>query len=368
MAAGSDAVNRAELQNPFFRTDLLTGCSNLVGFSEAIDNDFGNRSRQPLSLVAVDACNLKEINKVKGRAFGDSLLSWFGFAIKDITRSNVYRITGDDFVAVMIGETHEMHAQKARQLYKQLNENAKQFGLNSPIARLSVFHFPLNQPSDATMVWKYLNEKHNFSSSSESFKIIHIDETLKLSYDTAHAIVLMSKRITDLGYMLENTFGLAYTDPISGSPNMIAIQHKLDLALREAAQQDRPLSVCLVDGDDLRRYNSVGYAAGDDIIRKLNATLAAVLRPEDFLGRWRMGDEFIVILPDTNSRQASAIGERLRAAVERASQRWLYPTTISVGVASFPAHGQNTMELLLKAEQFLKSAKEAGKNKVVTGG
>lgn len=357
-------MERSEPPNLFFRIDLLTGCNNLVSFSEAIEDDFGNRAYQPLSLIAVDACNLNAINALKGRAFGDSLLRWFGFAIKDITRANVYRVTGDDFVAALVGDTHEAHAQKARALYEELNKDAEQLGLTPPIARLTVFHFPIGLPSDATVVWKYLNEKHNFSAGGENFKIVHVDQKLKLSYETAQAIVLMSKRITDLGYMLENTFGMAYTDPVSGSPNMLAIQHKLNLALREAEQRNKSLSICLVDGDDLRRYNSMGYAAGDEVIRKLNLILASALRPDDFLGRWRMGDEFITILPDTNSEQASLIGERMRAAVERASQDWLYPTTVSIGVASFPAHGQTTIALLERAEHFLKSAKEAGKNQV----
>ena len=194
---------------------------------------------------------------------------------------------------------------------------------------------------------------------------IEIDPNLKMSYDTAQAIVFMAKRITDLGYMLENTFGLAYTDPISGSPNMLAIQHKLDLALEEALQKHTPLSICLVDGDELRRYNSMGYAAGDEVIRKLHIALTSALRPNDFLGRWRMGDEFIVILPETNLEQAALVGEGLRAAVEHASGQWLYPTTVSAGIANFPKHGNTTNALLQCAEQFLKAAKKAGKNRVL---
>lgn len=174
----------------------------------------------------------------------------------------------------------------------------------------------------------------------------------------------MARRITDLGYMLENTFGLAYTDPISGSPNMLAIQHKLDLALDEAALKNNPISICLMDGDDLRRYNTLSYAEGDNVIRKLHATLTSALRPIDFLGRWRMGDEFIAILPETNLEEATLLSERLRATVEQVSKQWLYPTTISAGLANFPRHGNTTNALLQQAEQSLKAAKKAGKNQV----
>ncbi|RJP48158.1 MAG: diguanylate cyclase [Anaerolineaceae bacterium] len=354
-----------ESHTPFLRVDLLTGCNNLVSFSDALANDFDNAALGPLSLIAVDVHQLSKINETRGRAFGDSLLRWFGFAIKDLTGANVYRIAGEDFAAVLVGETHPIHADKAQKLFQRLNQDAEQFGLQQPVARVTVLHFPVGSSLDAAVVWKYLNEKHSFTADDQAFNIIEVDPNLKMRYETAQAIVFMAKRITDLGYMLENTFGLAYTDPISGSPNMLAIQHKLDLALSEAAQKNSPLSICLADGDDLRRYNAMGYAAGDDVIRKLHTALTSALRPTDFLGRWRMGDEFIAILPDTNLEQAALIGERLRAAVEQASLKWLHPTTISAGIVCFPQHGLNSSTLIQLAERSLKAAKEAGKNRIV---
>lgn len=358
-------MNKTESHNPFFRVDLLTGCNNLVSFSDALANDFDNAALEPLSLIAVDVHQLSKVNETRGRAFGDSLLRWFGFAIKDLTGANVYRISGEDFTAVLVGETHQVHADKAKKLFDHLNRDAEQFGLQPPVARVTVLHFPVGFSLDAAVVWKCLNEKHSFTADGQAFSVVDVDPNLKMSYETAQSIVFMAKRITDLGYMLENTFGLAYTDPISGSPNTLAIQHKLDLALSEAAQKEKPLSICLADGDDLRKYNTMGYAAGDEVIRKLHAALTAVLRPTDFLGRWRMGDEFIAVLPETNLEQAALIGERLRAAVERASQEWLHPTTISAGIVSFPQHGTNSNALLQRAEQSLKAAKKAGKNRVV---
>lgn len=358
-------MKKDESHHPFFRVDLLTGCNNLVSFTEALSDDFENTSLAPLSMIAIDIHQLKMINEIKGRAFGDSLLRWLGFAIKDLTGENNYRVSGDGFVAVLIGGTHSAHAEKAVELFNHLNREAKQFDLEPPIARVTVFHFPEGLPLDAAVVWKYINEKHSFSANDQPFNLVEVDGSLKMSFDTAQAIVLMAQRITDLGYMLENTFGLAYTDPISGSPNMLAIQHKLDIALNEATQEQTSLCICLVDGDDLRKYNNVGYAAGDEVIRKLNIALASALRQDDFLGRWRMGDEFIVILPDTNLEQAAIIGERLRAAVELASREWLHPTTVSMGIANFPKHGNTIKTMLQSAERSLKMAKAAGKNQVV---
>lgn len=120
----------------------------------------------------------------------------------------------------------------------------------------------------------------------------------------------------------------------------------------------------MIDGDELKKYNNKGYAAGDDVIRKINTTLSTALRPNDFLGRWRMGDEFIVILPFTNVDQAVVVAERLRASIEYASQEWLYPTSVSIGIAYYPKHGYTANELLESAEAALKEAKADGKNQI----
>ena len=172
------------------------------------------------------------------------------------------------------------------------------------------------------------------------------------------------KRIETLGGTLQYTFRLAYTDPVSSAPNMLAISRKLDLSLSDAILEQTHLSICLIDGDSLKRYNSKGYAAGDDVIRKITSTLGTVLRPSDFLGRWRMGDEFIVILPATTVDQASMVAERLRVSIEQASQGWLF-TSVSIGIAYHPKHGHTANNLVEAAEKALTRAKMSGKNRVI---
>ncbi|MEW5940756.1 MAG: GGDEF domain-containing protein, partial [Chloroflexota bacterium] len=98
---------------------------------------------------------------------------------------------------------------------------------------------------------------------------------------------------------------------------------------------------------------------------KIHDTLAAVLRPDDFIGRWRMGDEFVIILPSTNIEQAGMVAERLRKSIEKASKGWLYPVTISIGLAYHPKHGFTAEQILEAAEGALRRAKQAGKNRVV---
>jgi diguanylate cyclase (GGDEF)-like protein len=356
-------MNDFDSLNPFFHVDLLTGCSNLVSFSKSLENNFENTSLKPISLIVIDVYQLRDINRIKGFEYGDSILRWMGIAIKDETDSIVYRISGDNFVAVLIGDSHQVHQDTAHKLFDRLNSEARQLELNPPVTRIAVIHFPEDAPLNSSVVWKNLNEKLELTSAEHPLQIFHADTSMA---DTAtlHAIGLMAKRIETLGRTLQFTFRLAYTDPVSSAPNMLAIQRKLDLALSEAVLEQKPLSLCIIDGDDLKKYNNKGYAAGDDVIRKINATLSTVLRPNDFLGRWRMGDEFIVILPFTNLEQAVAVAERLRSSIEHASQEWLYPTSVSIGIAHYPKHGFSANELLEAAEGALKEAKADGKNRV----
>ena len=97
---------------PFFRVDLLTGCYNLVSFSKALDNNFDNMLFDPVSLIVVDLYQLKDINQKKGFDHGDSLLRWMGIAIKDVTEATVFRISGDNFVAVLIGGKHRQSSSR----------------------------------------------------------------------------------------------------------------------------------------------------------------------------------------------------------------------------------------------------------------
>jgi len=354
----------ADSTNPFFRVDLLTGCSNLVSFSRSLESNFENTSLEAVSLIVVDLYQLQDINRVKGFAYGDSLLRWMGIAIKDETNGIVYRISGDNFVAVLIGDSHDTHQDTACKLFDRLNSAGRQLELTPPVARMAVIHFPAGAPLNPSVVWKNLNEKLELTSAEQPLRIFQAD-TSESDTVTLHAIGLMAKRIETLGNTLQYTFRLAYTDPVSRAPNMLAIQRRLDLALDEAILEQKPLSLCLIDGDELKKYNNQGYAAGDDVIRKISGTLSAALRPDDFLGRWRMGDEFIVVLPLTNAEQALAVAERLRSSIELASQEWLYPTSVSIGIACYPKHGSTPTELLDAAEVALKKAKMDGKNRVL---
>jgi len=125
-----------------------------------------------------------------------------------------------------------------------------------------------------------------------------------------------------------------------------------------------PFVILLIDGDNLSRYNKAGYLAGDEMIERLGKALEGELRPADFIARWRTGDEFLVLLRDASLESALPIAERLREVVCDVSQEWVFPITISLGVAGYPEQGRTPDELLQQAERALDRAKNSGKNQV----
>jgi len=355
---------KQNLQAQFSDIDLLTGCLNLVSFTKGIQNNFGNLRLSPMTLIGIDVHQLRNINRKHGFERGDQLLRWLGIALRDEMGNTVYRIAGDAFVIVIVGGSMMAHNSRARSLFEQLNAQAGQLSMGIPVVRMAVIHFPAGTPLDTPSVWKNLNELMELLDGAEPFKIFDA-EPLEDDPAMIRAMELMAERILSLGYMLSVTFRLAYTDPVGNLPNLIATRRKLDLTAAEAISKGGCFSLFLIDGDDLKRYNTISYAAGDQLIGQLGSVLMGAIRPGDFAGRWRFGDEFIVLLPDTRIEEAINVADKVRCAIEETSRAWTFPVTVSIGVVAYPMHGKTVDELVNHAEQALRVAKTVGKNRTV---
>jgi len=153
---------------------------------------------------------------------------------------------------------------------------------------------------------------------------------------------------------------LALTDPLTGLGNHRHFHERLERELRHAQEKSLPLTLCLVDVDDFKRINDrFGHPTGDRVLSQLAARLRQT--GEAFrLG----GDEFALLLPDYDENSAltaaSSVVERI-AAIELEQ---LGSVTVSVGVATSPAHAGERDELVRLADSALYWAKEYGKNRV----
>ena len=177
-------------------------------------------------------------------------------------------------------------------------------------------------------------------------------------------INMLTERLLSFASRLDATHQIAYLDPVTQLPNSIAAEREMKRAIQQSQRTNEEFSILFVDGDNLRLYNDISYSAGDDMLKRLAELLLTHLRPGDFIARWRVGDEFLVLLPATTKEGAFVVAERLRFEVESRSKEWEIPVTISIGIAAYPLDGTNTEELLLAIEKALKLSKDKGKNQI----
>ncbi len=157
----------------------------------------------------------------------------------------------------------------------------------------------------------------------------------------------------------------AATDGLTGLPNKRAVTDALKRTFAQAATTKAPLALLLLDLDHFKQVNDQrGHAVGDQVLANVGATLRGVLRVRDFAGR-NGGEEFAVLLPDTEIDAALEIAERVRAAVAEISLPGTdVSVTASIGVAGFPGQASTLDRLERLADAALYLAKRQGKNRV----
>jgi diguanylate cyclase (GGDEF)-like protein len=156
---------------------------------------------------------------------------------------------------------------------------------------------------------------------------------------------------------------LAYVDELTGLPNRRYVVRQLEALCSRARRHELDLAVVMVDADRFKALNDRhGHHAGDVALRTVGARLRERVRREDVVGRFG-GEEFVVVLPDTDPEGAAAVAEDLRAAIaERpiSLDRRSVELTISAGWAMW--EGESLERLLGRADDALYAAKAAGRN------
>lgn len=159
------------------------------------------------------------------------------------------------------------------------------------------------------------------------------------------------------------------TDPLTGLPNHRAVVERLDEELRRAQRKGRPCALLFIDLDYFKAANDrYGHLVGDTILRQFGELIRSNLRSSDYLGRWG-GEEFVAILPELGTDEASQVAIRLRAAVAAGvfagGEARL---TCSLGVASYPADATGHESLIACADHAMYMAKRLGRNQVWMAG
>lgn len=167
--------------------------------------------------------------------------------------------------------------------------------------------------------------------------------------------------------LYEHTVLRSHTDSLTNLWNHGYFQHILQEELEKAKATQHPLTLMMLDIDDFKVYNDMlGHQAGDNILKELSSLLRNQSRKMDFVCRYG-GEEFTMILPYTEKKEAFSIAERLRQDIQKYpfTKEELLPNkqiTVSLGLASFPADGLTASEVIAYSDKALYRAKHNGKN------
>ncbi|MFO1090130.1 MAG: PleD family two-component system response regulator [Hyphomicrobiales bacterium] len=168
---------------------------------------------------------------------------------------------------------------------------------------------------------------------------------------------------------VQQSIELAVTDPLTGLYNRRYMDSQVDILIDNAANRNKPLSLLMLDVDYFKAVNDTyGHDAGDRVLKELAARIKKHIRNVD-LGFRVGGEEFVIVLPETEPEVALRVAERLRKAVSSRpfpiGEKAALPITISVGIASFASANDTLEEMLKRADDALYKAKREGRNRVI---
>ncbi len=205
-------------------------------------------------------------------------------------------------------------------------------------------------------------------------------EKVNPGFYTEDHVNILAAFSTQAGIAIENARlyeqqkKLAVIDGLTGISNRRFLDEAITREIERGRAMGHNTSLMIMDIDFFKRFNDTyGHLGGDSVLKNLAALLQQNIRPVDTVGRYG-GEEFIVVMPETDLAGAQTAAERLRQKIERMHQQWsplpnteLPPQqiTVSVGVSCAPHYANNTHDLIETADQSMYRAKQSGRNRVI---
>lgn len=169
----------------------------------------------------------------------------------------------------------------------------------------------------------------------------------------------------------KQSISMAITDGLTGLYNRHYLNAHLNNMVQDALAKNKPISLMIMDMDHFKSVNDTyGHDVGDQILQSLAKRIVDTMRGSDLIARFG-GEEFVVLMPETDFKQATDAAERVRRVVEatafevKSESVSELPKTVSIGVASLNPMGDNGEAMLKRADNALYDAKNGGRNKVV---
>jgi diguanylate cyclase (GGDEF)-like protein len=182
--------------------------------------------------------------------------------------------------------------------------------------------------------------------------------------DTAFTIGRLLSELEEKNRELQE---LAYYDPLTGLPNRRFFFEHASLIFEEVKRYEKPLSLLVIDIDYFKKINDTyGHDVGDLVLKTFADVLRGIVRQSDICARFG-GEEFVVLLPNTDLEGAKVLAERIRTAVAKNPVEHgsiVIVFTVSIGASQYRKGMQNIDELIKEADIALYRAKEGGRNRV----
>ena len=205
-------------------------------------------------------------------------------------------------------------------------------------------------------------------SSKSPFEMPFWAELLALSAPIVLVAYITTMLSGDIRYAVDKIKQVSDTDELTGTYNMRAFSSMLQRSFRQSVRYGHAMSIVMVDSDNLKQINDTyGHEAGNRLLQHLVRCIREQLRGSDVMARFG-GDEFIVLLPETNNKGAMEMAERIRKSIEVSRfdvRGGDTNTTASLGVSSYPEDGGNLDVILDKADKAMYRAKQLGRNRVM---
>ena len=193
---------------------------------------------------------------------------------------------------------------------------------------------------------------------------IAIDES---SLDVLHSLAGQAATAVEAARFHQSADELSHTDALTHLPNRRRLELDLDLEIARSQRYNRPIACIMLDVDNFKTVNDIhGHQAGDEILSEFGSAFARTLRETDTAYRYG-GEEFCVLLRETDARAAAIVADRLRTeiATRFAGNPGSATVTASLGVAAIPGDAIDAKTLIAAADRALYAAKAAGRNCVV---
>ena len=256
-------------------------------------------------------------------------------------------------------------AENDQKLIQELESIAEQFGVEAYQIILHVLtHLDLD-PQTAEASWKDIIRLYKEMSDALG-RAISLRAAI-CDYFCSVQKSLKNPKVVEI-HVFERTLKNSKYDRLTNMLNRQALDDLLTNELHRAKRHKLDLSIIFFDLDNFKRVNDVhGHQAGDEVLRSVAGTILQQKRLEDIAGRYG-GEEMMLVLPETNRKNASIIGERVRASVENMAFAWEdkeIKLTLSGGIGAFGEETLDVLNLVRQADNAVYKAKELGKNRIL---